>query len=98
MRLSLVLPPFLLGALLACPACSPEPQMPEANIACNDSQEARCPTAPLCMLDEARACRFCRCSDRVEDQAIGYGWPSTIPVNPMQAVTFIPPVPRGGDR
>ena len=82
---------LLLGVLSAC---APEPRAAETNVACNDSQEARCKTAPLCMLDEERACRFCRCYERLEDQIAGYGWPSTIVVSSSQAQQNPPPFPR----
>jgi hypothetical protein len=76
-----------LAALLLMSACS-EPQVPAETVACRDSQEGFC-QAPLCMMDEAGSCRFCRCFEPLEDQTVaqnswrGVRRPPLAPPNPI---------------
>ncbi len=82
----------LLASLAAACASSPSAQVEEVDkvAACVDSQEAGCDNGlPLCMMDEERACRMCRCSAYAMQQRLGAPV-GTLPMGPASAAMYEP--------
>ena len=76
-------------------ACSEPETESSAAVPCRGSEVGQC-AAPLCMRVEDEACTFCRCSDPLEDESIGYGWTNTtVSAQTLYNPQAIPPVPRG---